>query len=184
MLSEANLFHSPRYFEQISPARAGILSVSLDRQSFRINKIYQAGVEEREKSTATRWNKICIESEGEGTIQTIPLLPQATLLTSLCCLHFVLLIFAAYPDWAEANYWPHAPAEARCEALSDVSPRSPGSPLSALISWTWENDPWQCWLIITNNGPHVTVSQPGISTDLFWQGWHGNCFVFNIFYRV
>ena len=24
----------------------------------------------------------------------------ATLLTSLCCLHFVLLIFAAYPDWA------------------------------------------------------------------------------------
>ena len=52
MLSEANLFHSPRYFEQISPARAGILSVSLDRQSFRINKIYQAGVEEREKSTA------------------------------------------------------------------------------------------------------------------------------------
>ena len=54
MLSEANLFHSPRYFEQISPARAGILSVSLDRQSFRINKIYQAGVEEREKSAATR----------------------------------------------------------------------------------------------------------------------------------
>ena len=47
MLSEANLFHSPRYFEQISPAGAGILSVSRGRQSFRINKIYQAGVEER-----------------------------------------------------------------------------------------------------------------------------------------
>ena len=181
MLSEANLFHSPRYFEQISPARAGILSVSLDRQSFRINKIYQAGVEEREKSSATRWNKICIESEGtKYKPYTFAPTSPATLLTSLCCLHFVLLIFAAaYPDWAEANYWPHAPAEARCEALSDVSPRSPTDQLE-----TWENDPWQCWLIITNNGPHVPVSQPGISTDLLWQGWHGNCFVFNIFYRV
>ena len=53
VLSEANLFHSPRYFEQISPARAGISSVSWylpaawPRQSFRINKIHQAGVERR-----------------------------------------------------------------------------------------------------------------------------------------
>ena len=51
MLSGANLFHSPRYFEQISPARLGISSVSVSllpgRQSFRINKIYQAGVERR-----------------------------------------------------------------------------------------------------------------------------------------
>ena len=65
MLSEANLFHSPRYFEQISPAGAGILSVSPGRQSFRINKIYQAGVEERE-GTAMLYVEIRSVLRGRG----------------------------------------------------------------------------------------------------------------------